>query len=103
MAKVIKKDVKNYQEMCIPYESQDEANKATGAFYEELGELRKKYKIRDCLVVIYGSFKNGDDEGEFMNSIGFGNSLNQLPMAAFAYGKEKHEHSEIISKLLAGK
>lgn len=103
MAKEIKKDSKNYHAMAIPFESEEEANKAVASFFEELGELRKKYKIRDLLVIIYGSTKNGDSEGEFMNSMGFGNSLNQLPMAAFAYGKEKQEHSEIISKLLSGK
>jgi hypothetical protein len=103
MTKNIKKDPENYKQMAVPYENQDEANKAMSSFYDELSELRKKHKVRDLVVIVYGSVISDGEEGEFMNSMAFGNSINHLAMAAFAYGKEKQSHNEMIQKLLAGK
>jgi hypothetical protein len=104
MEKKIKKDPENYAKMSIPFENEDEANKALSGFHEELSELRKKYKIPDVLIVIKGSMKLEDGEcGDFVNHSHFGSSLNMLSMAAYAFGQLKREQEELISKLAAGK
>jgi hypothetical protein len=104
MQKKVTNDPANYSQMSVPFESEDEANKAMNDFYEEVGELRKKYKIQDLLVVMYGSLKSSDGEvGNFMNSISFGSSLNQEGLAAYAYGAAKADREDRIMKLLSGK
>lgn len=99
-----KKDAKNYAAMSLPHENQQAAETAIEGFYDELSELRKKYKIRDCLVTIYDSKTNSDGEiGEFINSMHFGNSSHGLMMAAYTFGQLKIKDSENISKLASGK
>lgn len=101
--KQIKKDPETYLQLSAPFENTEDANNAMQSFYEELGELRKKHKIRDLLVVTYGSVKTADGESEFLNSMSYGNTLNALPMAAYAYGQEKQSHGDVINSLLIGK
>ena len=104
MAKTHISDPENYYKMSEPFESNDKANEAIKSFTEELSELRKKHKLRDVLVVIYGSVKQEDGEvGEFITTSNFGNVMNCLPMAAYVYGQEQADHKERISKMLAGK
>ena len=100
----IKKDPENYHLMSVPHEGDDAANKALESFYDELSELRKKYKMRDVFVIVYDSIKYEDGKvGEFMNCSAYGASVNQLPMTAFAYGSEKKNHDEMMAKMLSGK
>ena len=93
-------DPENYLKMSEPYESEESVNKAIGNFYDELSMLRKKYKVRDILVVVYGSVKYENNVGEFMQHLGLGDQHKQLAMAAYAYGTIQSEQKEIISKLL---
>ena len=100
----IKNDPDNYYKMSEPFEGADACNEAISKFYEELGELRKKYKIRDVLIVTYGSVKYTDGKiGDFMQHSGFGNSINQLPMSAYAYGQLQAENRELMNNLISGK
>ncbi len=93
-------DPKNYYQLSIPFESQQEADKATDGFYKELGELRKKYNLREIMVVIMDSTKTQDgDVSEFMTIQNYGDSLHRLPMAAYAYGVMNEEHKNRINKL----
>ncbi len=97
-------DPDNYNKLSIPFESVDLANEALSNFHKELSDLRKKHKIPDVLVVTKGSVRHADGEiGDFMQHSSYGSSLNQLPMAAYAYGQTKADHDVIISKLIAGK
>lgn len=104
---VIKKqtnDPDNYSKMLVPFESMDAANEALTKFFDEVGEIRKKYKIPDVLIITKGSIRHEDgSEGDFMNHSGFGSMLNQLPMAAYCYGQVQAEQKETISKLISGK
>lgn len=104
MAKTIKNDPENYYKMSEPFESSDLANEAIKQFHDELAELRKKHKIRDVLIVLNGAVRYEDGNvGEYMICNTFGSVMNAMTMAAFAYGQEKENHSEIIGKLLANK
>ena len=99
----IKNDPENYYKLSEPFESSDACNEALTKFHEELSELRKKYKIRDLLVVTYGSVKYEDGKvSDFMQHSGFGNSINQLPMSAYAYGQLQAENRERMNHLIAG-
>lgn len=104
MAKKFKSDPENYYKMSEPFESTDIANDAIGKFMEELSELRKKHNIRDVYVIIYDTAKLKEgDVGEFITTGNFGNQMNCLPMAAYAYGQEQSEHKERISKMISKK
>lgn len=104
MKKEVKLDADNYYKMSEPFESADKANEAVGKFRDELDELRKKYKIRDILLVFYDSVRYEDGTvAEFMSTAHFGNSLNCLPMAAYVYGQEQAEHRERINKMISPK
>lgn len=103
MENKITPDEKNYFEMSKPHENADLANKALRDFHNEIGEIRKKYKIRDVLIVTYDSVQYADNKiGEFMQHTAFGNSINQVNMAAYVYGQTKAEERERVNKLLAG-
>ena len=99
----ITNDPDNYYKLSEPFESSDVCNKALTDFHEELGELRKKYKIRDLLVVTYGAVKYKDGKvSDYMLHSGYGNSINQLPMSAYAYGQLQAENRERMNHLIAG-
>lgn len=97
-------DPENYLKMSKPFENSETATEALSKFYEEVSELRKKYVIRDMLIVIAGSVKQQDGEiGDFMATQTFGDQLHHHTLAAYAYGQTKAEHDQRIQKFLAGK
>ena len=100
-------DPEQYRELSTPFESRDEAIEAFSNFFEGLAALRKKYKIPDLLIVVQvtalGTHLEGSPEGVFEVCMGWGNPVNELPLAAFAYGQKKAEHAELMSTILSGK
>jgi hypothetical protein len=93
---------KLFREMSEPFASKEEAREAADAFQEELGELRKKHKIRDVLYVC--AFSTIGDNGEEYDSIlqgHMGNSLIQEQLAAYALGTIQAERQEMIGQLLS--
>jgi hypothetical protein len=104
MESQVKNDPENYYQMSEPFESSQQADEALSNFFKELGELRKKHKMRDVFVVVFDSTKYEDGIiGEFMTTHQYGSSLNGLPMTAYAYGQEQATHKERINKLLTQK
>lgn len=96
-----KQDPDNYYKLNRPFNTPEKANEAIGAFYEAVSELRNKHEIPDVLIVIKGSAIYEDGKaGEFLNLLQFGNQLNGVPMAAYAYGKLQAENIEIVNKLM---
>lgn len=89
-----------YHEMNQPFENKDIANEAIMKFNEEIGDLRKKYKIADLFIVTRGSVKYEDKVGEFMNTMFYGDSLKQESLAAFGYGQAQSNYREIINIVL---
>jgi hypothetical protein len=97
-------DPENYSKLSVPFESSDTASEALENFYKEVGELRKKHKIPDLLMIVKASVKYEDGEiGDIIHHSFYGNVLNQLPMAAYVYGQTQADHEEVISRLLKGK
>lgn len=103
MEKKVINDPENYYNLSKSFENPDEANKAIADFYDEVSAIRKKFKIPDVLIVIKGSVKYENGTGDFFNLLSFGSQLNQVPMAAFAYGKSQSENREMVNKLLSQK
>ncbi len=103
MSSEFKNDPENYYKMSEPHENPDKANKALKNFYEKVSEARKEFKIADVLVVIKDSARYPDGEvGQFIQHSQFGNTLNGVQMAAYAYGQLQTESREVMNKLVAG-
>ena len=98
----IKPDPKLYREMAVPFPSPEAANEAHEAFFTELGELRKKHKIRDLYCTVAGSavYEDGE-EGDFVTSCFFGNQLAAESLCAWALGHETARARESVTKALA--
>lgn len=97
-------DPENYYKMSEPFESADACNKALEGFYDEVSEIRKKYKIRDVLIITSGTVKYEDGEAsEYIQCSGFGSQLRQESMAAYAFGQTQSEHRELINNIMSGK
>lgn len=94
---------KLFRELSEPFTSNEEADKALRAFFDELGELRKKHRIRDLHMIVGGSVRTSDDdEGEFMSVMHYGDSSRAEAMSAYAYGVATAERQEVMSKFLKG-
>ncbi|MBN8833731.1 MAG: hypothetical protein ABS68_08925 [Niastella sp. SCN 39-18] len=104
MSNKFKDDPENYYKMSEPHESADKANEALQKFYEKVSEARKEFKIADILIVTKDSVRYEDGNiGQFMQHSQYGNQLNGVSMAAYAYGQLQAEDRERINKLIAGK
>lgn len=90
-----------FRKMSEPFESVEEANKAIVAFFEEVGELRKKHGLENVYFIISGTWKTEEGEGQFIVPQMYGNPLMAESLTAFAYGREQCERQERIGELLA--
>jgi len=78
---------KLYRELSEPYSSLEEANEKLGAFLEEVGEVRKKYKIPNLQIIVMGSALNSEGaESDFIAPCSYGDSLRAEMMLAYALG-----------------
>jgi len=94
------RDPQNYRLLSEPFPSADVANEQVAAFWMEVGDLRKKYKIRDLLSVVMIAVKHDDgEESEHMLTLRYGNSMYSEAMAAFALGQETESRQQNIAKL----
>jgi len=104
MESKFKNDPDNYYKMSEPHENPDKANEALQKFYDKVSEARKEFKIADILVITKDSVRYPDGEvGQFMQHSQYGNQLNGVSMAAYAYGQLQAEERELLNKLVAGK
>lgn len=104
MASKFKNEPENYIEMSKPHESSEKATDALQKFYNKVSDARKEFKISDILIVVKDSVRYEDGGvGQFMQHSQYGNQLNGVQMAAYAYGQLQAEHKELINKLMDGK
>ena len=98
-----KNDPQNYHKMFEPHETPEKATEALQKFYDKVSEARKEFKIADILIITKDSVCYPDGEvGQFMQHSQFGNQLNGVSMAAYAYVQLKAEQKELLNKLVAG-
>ena len=100
MAKKI--DLRNYRMMSQPHASKEEANKALESFFQAVEEARKEFRIMDVHVIVKVNFQHEDTEGSAMASAHFGNTLEAVPMCAWALGQEESDMRAKISEYLKG-
>ena len=108
-----KNDPDNYRKMSEPHKSMDDANEALQKFYDKVSEARKECQIADVLVITKDTYFLSDGTiGIFIQHSQFGNQLNGLSMAAYAFGQLQaayafgqlqDEQKEFLSKLSNGK
>lgn len=104
MESKFKNDPDNYYKMSEPHENPDKVKEALQKFYDKVSEARKEFKIADILVITKDSVRYPDGEvGQFMQHSQYGNQLNGVSMAAYAYGQLQAEERELLNKLVAGK
>jgi hypothetical protein len=104
MPSKFKNDPENYHKMSEPHENPEKVNEALQKFYEKVAEAREEFRIADILVVIKDSVRYEDgDVGQFMQHSQYGDQLNGVSMAAYAYGQLQAEQRELLNKLIAGK
>ncbi len=102
-------DNKTYREMCQPHASRDAANDAIQAFFNDLGELRKKHKIRDVLCVLADTCMYEPEEGEavpaegeFIIDCSFGSTMMREVLAAWIFGVTQEQRRELVNKIANG-
>ena len=88
-------DPKLYRKLSEPFESQEAANSALQAFQEELYELRVKHRIRDLAFVAQIVIAKDEDEFEAMVSNHYGDSLKEVILFGYAYGRATARHEQL--------
>ncbi len=96
-------DLNLYRELSAPFPSLEALNEAITAFYAELGELRRKYRLLNVTVLVEANLIQSDGtEGSGAARCHFGNEAHQLAMIAQAYGRTKAEWDERLRWLARG-
>lgn len=91
----------NYRELSKPFKSQEEADAAIHAFWDELYELRNKHRIPDLTVVLCANVKPEDeDEGTVMLESHMGDELKRETMLAWAFGRAQADRQGNIARLI---
>ncbi len=80
------KDPATYRRMSEPLASQEEANKAVEAFFEDLRALREKHHIRDVVCTVQFAYVHEGVETVGGCPLIVGSTTEALHMAAVTYG-----------------
>jgi len=97
-----------YRKLSEPIENEIVFDRALGMFFDELGELREKWGLRDVHVIVEATVhvpneSGGDpDEGIVMSSMHFGDASRAEAMAAYSYGREVKVRQQTMSLVLSG-
>lgn len=95
-------DESNYRSLLEPFPSFGAANAAIQAFFDEVREIRNRYKIPDALVILKGSALTDEGaEATWIISQHNGSELEREQMAAWAAGYEAAERQRRIEKVMA--
>jgi hypothetical protein len=96
-------DTDNYYDLLRPYESQEAAQEAMEAFWNDFYELRNKHRIADAYVILQAPVKS---IGPVMLSMHAGNDLMAENMTAWAYGREQADRqartAQIYDRAMTG-
>ena len=103
MARERKPNPALYRELSEPFHSEEDATVAIKAFLADVEESRKKHHIPDVLTVVQvnaiASTLEELPEGVFQSTLFLGNPINELALAAFAFGRAKQETSDWIAAI----
>ena len=96
------KNPDRYRELCTPFESDEAFTSALGEFLDVVAEARVKYKIPDVVVRVSGFVLRNGEEVQLGAGAYFGNSVNELPILAAAYGGARNAWAQLIDKIAGG-
>lgn len=94
---------KLYRELSVPFETAEEAQAIFSAFFEELGELRKKHGFQNVHVIVMDNFLDNGEESAFITNGHYGSMAQAEAMTAWALGIEHSSREALIGQLAAGK
>ncbi len=86
-----------YAELCSHQFTAEETDAALKGFWDEVYELRNKYKLRDVSIIVAG---NVVGQGPFMWSAHAGNQLDAEAMAAWHLGTTQSRRQEHIREVM---
>jgi len=94
---------KLYREMSEPHATAAEVNASLQAFFDDLGELRKKHKLRDIVAIVNTSYlaSDGIEEIDGGSWFGYGNSMNYEIMLAHTLGIVQTERQEMLARAMS--
>jgi hypothetical protein len=96
-----KNDLNLYREMSQPFMTAEAATDALQAFFEDLGELRKKHEIPDLVCAVKMGYLTSDGvEVDGMSYVSYGDQMNVEPMAAYLYGQAAKDRQEFLAKIV---
>ena len=95
-------DRKTYRELSEPFPSVEAANNAVEAFFDEVGELRKKHKIMDCYFILALPYitADGQDEVEAFVPMMWGSEAKAETLTTWAAGHESAKRQERLFAML---
>lgn len=94
-------NMKRYLELAEPIAPEKVAQNIE-AFYEELGALREKHHIAECLcAVICYTDEGGGATGQTSSVINYGDELKGVLLAASVHGYTKAQFESKIGKAVA--
>jgi len=104
----ITQDLKKYEELSVPYESEEAADAALIKFNEGLSRLRDECRISDVLVMAAVHVKSQQDgkTAIFNAPMAFGNSLHAPELAARLFSffaGHVLDHAERLMSIIKGK
>lgn len=95
-----KSDPEKFQRLSVPFETLDEAQAASEAFFKELGELREKHRMANVVVVIQNTVAG---VGPGLANSFYGDWQHEEMMLAWAMGKAHSDRAHSLAKLIGGK
>ena len=95
-----KPDLEKYQKMAEPFETREALQEALNGFFEEVGQLREKYKMTSVEIVCLNSIK---EIGDCITNAFYGHARDEIALCAWALGKTREENAHWLAGLIAGK
>lgn len=86
-----------YHQLCKPFESAEDAQKALDAFFEEVYALRVKYKLADVSVLVQSSIVGS---GPFLWSAHCGSQSEVEGLAAWYFGQAQADRQDRIRRAM---
>ena len=95
---------KLFREMSEPFPTQEEANAAIAAFWQDVLAAREKHRIATgYLVMSWFVGADGEETSRRSAGAGFGDELLHLPLMAQHFGVLQAQYEDRIGKLITGK
>lgn len=94
-------DPGNYRRLSEPFPSFADAEAAVNGFWDELYELRNKWRIADIVMAMSVPLVENGAETKIVMILSAGSSAERLPLVAQAFGQIKEEHDELLRLCLS--